>query len=369
MQVTSAAPPTGRRSGADACPGAVRVHRAADGGLARVRLPGGLLTPDQLDVLRRAAVEMSDGYLELTSRANVQLRALKPGAETELAARLHAAGLLPSERHETVRNIVCSPLALQSTRALVADLDRRLCADDALSGLPGRFLFVLDDGSGDVAGLGGDVTVVGESAVLLGGVAAEVPGAPVDVLLAAAHAFLAERAAQRSAAWRLAELADGPARVAARLGGQVTGPVAVPPVPAPVGVLDGAVGAVVPLGRLSAEQATVLADTAPADAIIVTPWRGVVVPGLADPSVLAAAGLVTDPASPWVGVTTCAGRPGCATSLADVRADATAAIGDRRSGDPAQHWIGCPRGCGRPAGRHVEYLATGDGYEVTERDD
>src|SRR4051794_39486249 len=82
-----------RRPGPDACPGAVAVHRAADGGLARIRLPGGLLRRDQLDALRAIAGDLSDGYLELTSRANVQLRALAPGVEAELAARLHAAGL------------------------------------------------------------------------------------------------------------------------------------------------------------------------------------------------------------------------------------------------------------------------------------
>ena len=39
----------------DACPGALHVHQAADGALARVRLPGGIITASQLEALALAA--------------------------------------------------------------------------------------------------------------------------------------------------------------------------------------------------------------------------------------------------------------------------------------------------------------------------
>jgi precorrin-3B synthase len=205
--------------------------------------------------------------------------------------------------------------------------------------------------------------------------------AAVAALLAAATAFLAERAVQASAAWRLKELANGARRVTEQVLSAVGGawqagetrPVA-PRDRGPVGLLpqrDGrtAIGALVPLGRLTAPQARVLADAA--GQIIVTPWRGVVVPDLApaDATGWAATfvehGLVLDPESPWLGVTACAGLPGCAKSRADVRADAASAVSEKGL---AVHWIGCERGCGRPAGRHVEVLATGDGYDVSVGD-
>ena len=77
---------------------------------------------------------------------------------------------------------------------------------------------------------------------------------------------------------------------------------------------------------------------------------------------LAAAGLPVEAGSRWSGVTACAGRPGCAKSLADVRADAAAAT--RFTDGLPVHWIGCERGCGSPAGRHVRVEATPAGYAV-----
>ncbi|ROO88770.1 precorrin-3B synthase [Actinocorallia herbida] len=102
---------TTRRDRPDACPGALRPHTAADGALARVRLPGGIATSAQVRALAEAAGELGSGELELTSRANVQVRGVDPDRVPELAARLAAAGLLPSPTHERVRNILASPLS------------------------------------------------------------------------------------------------------------------------------------------------------------------------------------------------------------------------------------------------------------------
>ncbi|MFF4776031.1 precorrin-3B synthase [Microtetraspora fusca] len=433
------------RSGPDACPGALQVHAAADGGLARVRIPGGAVTAGQLRAVAAAARELGSGAIELTSRANLQVRGLPlppdacEGAERapvgapDFAARMAAAGLLPSATHERVRNIVASPLAGRSAasrrdvRPLVAELDRALCARPGLADLPGRFLFALDDGSGDVAALEADVTLrpvaaedESEAALLLAGAdpGLRAPsGAETAGLLAVAEAFLAERAAQGARAWRLRELADGPARVAARAVrleprlrrspglppdayGDETGTVGAASaysdetgaagVVGVVGQRDGrmALAVLPPLGRLTPAQAEALAEAAAGGAgeVRVTPWRTVVVPDLPPANAgrwrtrLAEAGLVTDPASPWLGLTACAGRPGCAKSLADVHADIRAALGDPRpdadvSGDAVRspsgaggripaHWAGCERRCGRPRGRVVDVVATGHGYRV-----
>jgi precorrin-3B synthase len=398
---------TPRSSDTDACPGALRLHAAADGMLARVRLPGGMLSGAQLRSLRELAEEFGDGHLELTSRANLQIRALKQGDSPALAARLRSVGLLPSTTHDNVRNIAAPPVSGARLRALVARLDLAIQADAGLAALPGKFLFALGHVplAADVAAIpvGPPPPRTAGSPPSRTAVPGQGPGRQlfairfaghdtglrtgfddvVPVLIAAAHAFLAEREAQReggAAAWRLRELADGPARVSAR----VADALGLTPVPIPVAALveapapgdligvvpqeDGrcAVATLVPLGRLDGVPMRALEV---ADLLVVTPWRGIVVadvppeaaPAWADR--LAAAGLAVAPGSPWSGVTACAGRPGCAKSLADVRADAAAAA--RFVDGLPVHWAGCARACGSPAGRHVRAEATGDGYVIT----
>jgi len=71
-----------------------------------------------------------------------------------------------------------------------------------------------------------------------------------------------------------------------------------------------------------------------------------------------------DQGSPWLRVTACAGRPGCASALADVQADA-AAFAARWPGRIV-HVSGCGRHCGRPAATEIDVTATSEGYRVAE---
>jgi len=98
------------RTEADRCPGSLVLHRAQDGWLARVRIPGGRVTADQLVALSRGA-SIGNGLVELTSRANVQLRGFGAGAGDQLAGIVSEAGLLPSAAHDRARNVIASPVA------------------------------------------------------------------------------------------------------------------------------------------------------------------------------------------------------------------------------------------------------------------
>jgi len=358
------------RARADACPGALRTHDAADGPLARVRVPGGAVSAAQLAVLGAAARALGRDVIELTSRGNLQVRGVRDTAA--LAARLEAAGLLPSATHERVRNIVASPLGGRGPRGVIATdplvraLDEGLCARPDLARLPGRFLFALDDGTGDMAALDADAAHTARGLRLAGTALEPVPGDPVAALLAAAEAFLEIR----GDAWRLAEVPDGARLVAERLGAAVREtPPRPDPAPPHAGIVaqrDGlaALEVVPPLGRLSGAQAEALAGVA--HGVRVTPWRSVVLVDLdrdgarRAAAALAAAGFATDPASPWVGVTACTGSPGCAKSRGDVQGEARRFVdGLARAPETPVHWTGCERRCGMPRGPVVLRTAEG----------
>ncbi|MEU1622119.1 precorrin-3B synthase [Streptomyces sp. NPDC005722] len=391
---------TAGRGRDDACPGALRLHAADDGGLARIRIPGGLLTIRQAEAPAEAADRLGDGRIDLTSRGNLQVRGLRdPGAGTELAALLGEAGLLPSWAHERARNVVASPFAgldgrgHGDLRGWIRRLDALLCASPAAAGLSGRFLFALDDGRGDTAALGADVTLIARPGAaaelrLAGRPVARVPAADAPHwAVRAAETFLTLAAERGARAWRIADIDPDGTAIAARLragGAPSAGPsTAVAGGPPPLGLVphpDGTTCALsvgVRLGRLTTGAWRLLADVARSGAgeLRVTPWRGVVLPGLPRaaareaPARLAAAGFLTGEDSPWRGVTACAGRPGCAKSLADVRADAGAALRDAVP-EPGHrllpvHFSGCERRCGHPDGSWVDVVAGADGrYRV-----
>jgi precorrin-3B synthase len=323
------------RTRPDRCPGVLALHEAPDGWLARVRLPGGRLGAPQLRTLAEAA-GLGNDVVQLTARANLQVRGLRAGAGEELAARLAATGLLPSRAHERVRNVLASPLAgrhpgaLADIDELVAMLDRELCADAELAKLPRRFLFLVEDGSGTLDGADHDVALVplpacpDELALLLGGLDSgwRVPadGAPA-LALAAARLFLS----LRDGAWRVRELSGGapvlidalceaslPAsarrRGATLVWAEVPGP----------GIAAGhtlqrdgrlALTAGVPLGRLSSAQLRALADIGAE--VRISPWRTLSLVDLPDDA--------------------CAGE---LTAIGLVLAGLPAATGRPREGDP-----------------------------------
>lgn len=216
-------PPRTRTRG-DLCPGLHRPWVADDGLLVRLRLVGGRVRARALRDLLAVAEDHGDGRLHVTARANLQLRALPDdGAgrvRPDVRAAVEATGLVPHPRHELVRNVLVSPgTGLPTAAGGRADLrpvaervDAGLCADAALAALPGRFLFVLDDGRGDLLDRDADLGLVALDAdraqlVIGGGWGAVVPLADAPArLLDLARAFLTARGGGAGSAWHVREL-------------------------------------------------------------------------------------------------------------------------------------------------------------------
>jgi sulfite reductase beta subunit-like hemoprotein len=362
------------------------LHRAQDGWLARVRIPGGRVTPDQLVALSRAA-SIGNGLVELTSRANLQLRGFRTGAAEELVAIIGEVGLLPSAVHDRARNVIASPVAGRHpssrgcTDAVVESIDRGVCADGALAELPGRFRFAVDDGSGTALDRFADVVLIcragdSYSLALAGQATADtLPAADAaTVAVAAAAAFLSERKARGVDAWRIGELDQGAAAIARRIGTEIAGPLDPPSenplAPGRLEQRDGRVAltGLAPLGRLDGRDLARLAEVA--DEVRVGTARTVTVLDV-DPAAVAAIearlaslGLVLQPASGWVGLSACAGLGRCPQARIDVRSAAMARARTRRPAAAAEHWAACERRCGERADQPIAMVAVQDGVAV-----
>ncbi|WP_150254444.1 nitrite reductase [Nocardiopsis deserti] len=288
----SPSPSSTVRSRRDRCPGALRPWPADDGLLVRLRLVGGRLPARPLRALAAVAQEYGDGRIHVTGRANVQLRAL-PGSDgrltPEVLRALEGTGLLPSPAHELVRNVMVSPCTglaggKADLRPVAAALDALLCSEPHRAALPGRFLFALDDGSGDLLERSCDLGIVALDAHTAQLRVGERwgPLTPLDeaaaTLAGLADRFLERRGDGPAAPWHVAELASplaAPAPPDPRL------PDPAPPLPH--GLLPG-IGRHVPvpadgLDRAAADALTAEALDAGSGELVVTPWRAILVPG------------------------------------------------------------------------------------------
>jgi precorrin-3B synthase len=396
-----------RLVGDTGCPGALHAVAARDGLLARVRIPGGIVTFSQVRTLADIAECDGDGHLDITSRASVQLRGLSATTHAACTAALTAAGLVPSESHERIRNIVASPLAgvdpreRVDARPLVRELDARIVAEPSFAALPAKFCFALDGGGEAFDDGGADlalraVALAGETVfhLMIGGVATGLvtpPETAVETLILAARSALAFASRDGlSTPWRLARLPEARTAIVSTLRSQAyvsageAPPIATVSSAIPFGIASareaGRVNVIptIPLGRLTAHQARGLAAMAEVrrGELRFAPWRGVVLADIARDDVpyitaeLARLGIALDGSDGYAGIAACAGIAGCGSALADVRGDAArlaARLASTSAQEPTEWRVnvaGCEKRCAMRRGASVELIATTSGYNI-----
>ncbi len=355
------------------CPGIVHLALMADGGLARLRAPGGMLDAAQVRAVAKAARRLGSGVVDLTNRANLQIRGLKAGGGRELAEALEAAGFRFHGEADRRRNILVDPFSgfdpqeRRDMRPLADALDRALVEASWIAGLSPKFSFALDGGGvSQVSAVASDVTAIasGEGIeILVGG--RWLADFEDETAAVCGMIGLAERAARAGPDTRGKDLWAGrdsdverDLNVSLRLAGRVWVGVAqdgaVPvdveqrqpqrlilyrPHPRPLPTrgrgeeLSPRFGSIptasddvvalsfaVPVGRLDPKMLRVLADIAEAEgdgSVRLAPWSGVVLPGVAAERAGALidaatdAGFVSSEVAQRLRVVACAGAPAC----------------------------------------------------------
>jgi precorrin-3B synthase len=354
------------------CPGLHTPMPSGDGWLVRVKPPTPALDAATLRALADAASRHGSGTIELTSRGHLQIRGLRPDSVEAFAEAMLALGLASADRTvEQRRSLTVSPLAgldpgcdgatLAMTRRLAAMLEQA----GALDGLPGKFHFAVDGGGAlPLAGLACDVLLrAGGGAWHVG-----CEGGPAvrrDLTDAAAAAqSLARVCADRASRLKpaLAQLGADKVFALAGLGAPAPMPPAAPG--CAIGRLPGAFGLGLRFGRFDARHLADLAARFGDGTLRLTPWRCVLLPGVADPAALTrATDLIATPADPLGRIIACPGAPGCASAAADIRADA-ARLAPLVPASGVLHLSGCAKGCAHPGPAALTLVATRAGYDL-----
>jgi len=351
------------------CPGALRPMMSGDGLVVRVRPRAGRLTAEQAKGIARLAAAHGNGLLDLSNRANLQIRGVTEAGHPALMDGLRNLGCLDdSAEAEARRNIITWPFwgAEDATQAIYGALEAGLLAVDAPQ-LPGKFGFSIDlsadntlaNAPADIrieAGAGG-IIVRGEG-FTTGALATSAENAAA-LALELAHWFMATGHVQNGRGRMAALFADlPPAERHARLPAAHQ---AVPcrvsqSAPPKIGAYEQGFLLGFAFGQMTADT---LATIAAMGDLRLTPWRKVLIEGLKTAPALP--DVICEPNDARLRVVACTGAPGCLQALGPTRTLA-AELAPFVPDGTILHVSGCAKGCAHPAPARYALVATPDGY-------
>jgi precorrin-3B synthase len=387
------------------CPGALRPMQSGDGLVVRIRPRSGAFSPHELTVLADAARRFGNGHIDLTRRANLQLRGVSESSLPSLHDVIARLGLLDdSPDGEAVRNVMINPLAgidpaeVLDVRSIGRELARQLASEKSLWALPSKFGFIVDGGGVlSLAEQRADVRLV---AIARGREVAFAVGletrlgvqwlgsisldAAVAIAIEIAVAFI--NVASREPRQRMRDLSDEGlafirSAMKSRLDRLHESPRQAALLPKlRVGLIEFgagrfAAGIAAPFGRVEAEQLRKLADAIVAESceeIRFSPWRALYAglpTRLSAQSILDAAardGFIVDPCDPLLQIEACPGAPACPSTALDTRGDGRriASWLPRFHFAGTVHVSGCAKGCAKSGTSELVLVGSEDRYGI-----
>ena len=141
--------------------------------MARLRIPGGMLKTFQWRELANIAKELTSGYVQITTRANFQLRLIQPKDCPEFLRRVQNIGLhTRGSGADNIRNLTANPTAGIDPHELIDvlpfchQLAQTIINDRSFYDLPRKFNIAFDGGG--LIGSVEDTNDVGAKAVKVG---------------------------------------------------------------------------------------------------------------------------------------------------------------------------------------------------------
>ena len=351
------------------CPGALRPMESGDGWVVRVRPRAGWLTQAQARGIADLAALHGNGLIDLSARANVQLRGVRMASHPPLINGLRALGLLDENAQaEAQRNVTLSPFWAQDDEAydVALQLSAALTAPNAPR-LSGKFGFAIDMGVAPIMrNIAADIRIErAAGGALVYGAGAKTgaivsPDQAAQTALGLAQWFVQTGGIQPDGRGRMAQhlaqiLAQGAALPLAFTAHPV--PAAAPYTPH-IGLY--AQGALVgfEFGQMQAQTLAALAALGP---LRITPWRMVLIEGAQSMPDLPH--LITDPDDPMLRVIACTGAPACTQAHGPTR-DLARHLAAHIAQGQLCHISGCAKGCAHPSAAALTLTATPKGFDL-----
>lgn len=347
------------------CPGALRPMLSGDGLLVRLRPRLGRLTQIQAAGVAMLARKYGNGLIDLSSRANLQLRGVREADHSALINGLDALGLVDEDAAlEARRNLVIAPFwkADDATVRLGTALEAVLAAPDAPE-LPGKFGFALDLGPkpvlGDISadirlerGMDGQIICRAEG-TQTGKPVSEAEAIPTLLLLA--QWFLASGGARDQRGRMAAHLAAG--AVLPPGFQDVPRQSIYAPMPGP-GCVETGVLVGLAFGQMHSETLAALAALGP---LRMTPWRMLLIESVVSMPDLPE--IITREDDPLLRVIACTGAPGCAQAYQPTRHLARM-LAPFIPEAGLLHVSGCVKGCAYPRSAPLTLVGTDQGFDL-----
>jgi precorrin-3B synthase len=347
------------------CPSALRPMPSGDGLVVRLRPRGGRLSSVQAAGIAELSARQGNGLLDLTGRANLQIRGVREEGHAPLIEGLDRLGLVDAElQSETQRNILVAPFWAQgdNIQSLAAELEQALATRTL--GLPEKFGFAVDCGErralarapADIRierGMDGGLVIRADGA---GQGRTVTPNDAIETVLSLAEWFVASGGA-RDGRGRMAAHLIGGAKLPDALAGEMTPVAAIAP-PEP-GLCSGGALVGFAFGQMRSETLRYLSTLAPG--LRMTPWRMIFLEGLR--GMPAHEGLVTRADDPLLRVIACTGAPVCPEARSETRGLA-AALAPHVPADERLHVSGCAKGCAHPGPSTLTLVGTADGFDL-----
>lgn len=359
------------------CPTLLSPMESGDGWLARVKPSAGCVSAEAARLIADAARCHGNGHIDLTSRANLQIRGLNPRSAEDFARTIIGAGLANANPSlDDIRNVMASPLgpddytAAFDSHAVARDIEAMLAAEPTLWALPSKFGVVVDGGGAlPLRDITADIVVRAREEKLavhldggaLAGLCSPTTVAQTVKALALSFLRLAGEGGEKPRRMRALVMAVGEEEIFAEAG-LTAQPSAghQSAAKSPIGFISlgyqarGAFGVGLPFGRIDADELHALAGISERYGdgnLRTTPWRALLLTGVAAAGVerlsdeVEILGLIAELTDPRLNIFACVGAPSCTSATVDARGDAVrlaAAVGTR---DQALHVSGCGKSC------------------------